>query len=52
MKEIKENEIKNIINTSICILLSILIVLVLAIVYKYVTYQKEVQASLEVSANV
>ncbi len=52
MKEIKGNEIKNIINTSICILLCILIVLVLAITYKYVTYQKEVQASLEVSANV
>ena len=52
MKEIKGNEIKNIINTSICILLCILIVLALAITYKYVTYQKEVQASLEVSANV
>ena len=52
MKQIKGNEIKNIINTSICILLCILIVLVLAITYKYVTYQKEVQASLEVSANV
>lgn len=52
MREIRRNEIKNIVNTSICILLVILIVLVLAILYKYFTYKKEVQASLEVSANV
>lgn len=52
MKKIKENEMKNIIHTNICILLTILIVLIFAIFYKYVTYKKDVQASLETGANV
>ena len=52
MKKIKEKEIKTIIHTNICIIIMILIVLILTIVYKFIAYQKEVQASLETSANV
>ena len=52
MREIKGNGIRNIIHTNICIILMILVVLILTIVYKYVTYKKEVQASLETSINV
>ena len=52
MREIKGNGIKNIIHTNICIILMILIVLVLTIVYKYITYKNEIQASLETSVNV
>ena len=52
MREIKGNGIKNIIHTNICIILMILVVLILTVVYKYVTYKKEVQASLETSINV
>ena len=52
MREIKGNGIKKIIHTNICIILMILIVLVLTIVYKYITYKNEIQASLETSVNV
>ncbi len=52
MKKIKENEMKNIIHTNICILLTIIIVLIFAIFYKYVAYKKDVQTSLETGANV
>lgn len=52
MKKIKEDGIRNIIHTNICIILMILIVLVLTIVYKYITYKNEIQASLETSVNV
>ena len=52
MKKIKEKEIKTIIHTNICIIIMILIVLILTIVYKFIAYQKEVQASLETSANI
>lgn len=52
MREIKENEIRNIIHTNICIILMVLVVLILTIVYKYITYKKEVQASLETSVKV
>ena len=52
MREIKGNGIKNIIHTSICIILMILVILILTIVYKYIAYKKEVQASLETSVNV
>ena len=52
MREIKGNGIRNIIHTNICIVLMILIVLILTIVYKYIAYKKEVQASLETSVNV
>ena len=46
MREIKGNGIKNIIHTNICIILMILVILILTIVYKYIAYKKEVQASL------
>ena len=52
MREIKGNGIRNIVNTNICIILMILVVLILTIVYKYIIYKKEVQASLQTSANV
>ena len=52
MREIKGNGIKNIIHTNICIILMILVILILTIAYKYITYKKEVQASLETSINV
>ena len=52
MREIKGNGIKNIIHTNICIILMILVILILTIVYKYIAYKKEVQASLETSINV
>ena len=52
MREIKGNGIKNIIHTNICIILMILVILILTIVYKYIAYKKEVQASLETSVNV
>ena len=52
MREIKGNGIRNIVNTNICIILMILVVLILTIVYKYIMYKKEVQASLQTSANV
>lgn len=52
MRKIEDNGIRNIIHTNICIILMILIVLVLTIVYKYITYKNEIQASLETSVNV
>ena len=52
MKKIKENGIIDIIYTNFCIILMILVILILTIVYKYITYKKEVQASLETSVNV
>ena len=52
MKNIEGNGIKTIIHTNICIIIMILVVLILTIVYKYIAYKKEVQASLETSANV
>lgn len=52
MREIKGNEIRNIIHTNICIILMILVVLILTIIYKYITYKKELQALLETSVNV
>ena len=52
MKKIKKKEIRTIIYTNICIVIMILVVLILTIVYKYIAYKKEVQASLETSANV
>ena len=52
MRKVEGNEIRNIINTNICIILMILIVLILTIVYKYIMYKKEVQASLQTSVNV
>ena len=52
MREIKGNGIRNIIHTNICIILMILVILILTIVYKYIAYKKEVQASLETSVNV
>lgn len=51
MRKIKENEIRNIIHSNICIILMILVILILTIVYKYIAYKKEVQASLEISVN-
>lgn len=52
MKKIKKKEIRTIIYTNICIVIMILVVLILTIVYKYIAYKKEVQASLETSVNV
>ena len=52
MRKIKENGIIDIMHTNFCIILMILVVLILTIVYKYITYKKEVQASLETSVNV
>ena len=52
MRKIKENGIIDIIHTNICIILMILVVLILTIAYKYITYKREVQASLETSVNV
>ena len=52
MKKIKENGIIDIIYTNFCIILMILVVLIFTIVYKYITYKKEVQAALETSVNV
>ena len=52
MRKIEGLGIRNIIHTNICIIMMILVVLILTIVYKYVTYKKEVQASLEASVNV
>ena len=52
MRKIEGLGIRNIIHTNIGIIMMILVVLILTIVYKYVTYKKEVQASLETSINV
>ena len=52
MRKIKENGIIDIMHTNFCIILIILVVLILTIVYKYITYKKEVQAALETSVNV
>ena len=52
MKKIKENAIKDIIHVNICILLVLLIVFALAILYKYITYKKDGQASVEASIDV
>ena len=52
MRKIEGNGIRNIIHMNICIIMMILVVLILTIVYKYITYKKEVQASLEASVNV
>lgn len=52
MKNIEGNGIKTIIHTNICIIIMILVLLILTIAYKYIAYKKEVQASLETSANV
>ena len=52
MKKIKENGIIDIMHTNFCIILMIIVVLILTIVYKYITYKKEVQAALETSANI
>lgn len=52
MRKIKENGIIDIMHTNFCIILMILVVLILTIVYKYITYKKEVQAALETSVNV
>lgn len=52
MRKIKENGIIDIIHTNFCIILMIIVVLILTIVYKYITYKKEVQAALETSANI
>ena len=52
MRKIEGLGIRNIIHTNIGIIMMILVVLILTIVYKYVTYKKEVQASLEASVNV
>ena len=52
MRKIEGNGIRNIIHTNICIILMMLVVLILTIAYKYITYKREVQASLETSVNV
>ena len=52
MRKIEGLGIRNIIHTNICIIMMILVVLILTIVYKYITYKKEVQASLEASVNI
>lgn len=52
MRKIKENGIIDIMHTNFCIILMILVVLILTIAYKYITYKREVQASLETSVNV
>ena len=52
MRKIEGNGIRNIIHTNICIILMILVVLILTIAYKYITYKREVQASLETSVNI
>ena len=52
MRKIEGNGIRNIIHMNICIIMMILVVLILTIVYKYITYKKEVQASLEASVNI
>ena len=52
MRKIKENGIIDIMHTNFCIILMILVVLILTIVYKYITYKKEVQAALETSVNI
>ena len=52
MRKIEGNGIRNIIHMNICLIMMILVVLILTIVYKYITYKKEVQASLEASVNV
>ena len=52
MKNIEGNGIKTIIHTNICIIIMILVVLILTIAYKYIAYKKEVQVSLETSANI
>ena len=51
MKKIKENGIRNIVHTNICIIIMILVVLILTIVYKFITYKNEIQAPLETSVN-
>ena len=51
-RKIKENGIIDIMHTNFCIILMILVVLILTIAYKYITYKREVQASLETSVNV
>lgn len=52
MKKIKKKEIRTIIYANICIVIMILVVLILTIAYKYIAYKKEVQVSLETSANI
>lgn len=52
MRKIEGNGIRNIIHMNICIILMMLVVLILTIAYKYITYKREVQASLETSVNV
>lgn len=52
MKKIKESGIRNMIHANICIILMICIVLLFTIVYKYIAYKKEIQISLETSADV
>ena len=52
MRKIEGNGIRNIIHMNICLIMMILVVLILTIVYKYITYKKEVQASLEASVNI
>ena len=42
MRKIEGNGIRNIIHTNICIILMILVVLILTIAYKYITYKREV----------
>ena len=52
MRKINKNGIRNILNINICIIFTILIVLILAILYKYFTFQKQMKISLETSANI
>lgn len=47
MKKNNKNEMKYITNINICIILLIFIILILAILYKYITYQKNIQTSLQ-----
>ena len=49
MKKKHSNGVINIINTNICIIFMILSVIIFSIIYKYVTFKKEIQTSMQTS---
>ena len=52
MKKTHSNGVINIINTNICIIFMILSVIIFSIIYKYVTFKKEIQTSMQTSENI
>ena len=52
MKKKHSNGVINIINTNICIIFMILSVIIFSIIYKYVTFKKEIQTSMQTSENI